>query len=265
MLEEFEDQRLRLILDVHKSVCDATLVHFRTPVAIDNKDEGGFDPVTAADRAAESVIREAIAARFPDDGIFGEEFGSEPGRSGHDWVIDPIDGTRAFISGLPVWGVLIGVLTHGRPRLGALFQPFTGERFFSDGQRSFYDGPGGPRILTARSTKTLAEATLMTTSPRLFHGDEARAFETLETGVRMSRYGCDCYAYAMLAAGHIDMVAESGLNPYDILPLVPILQAAGATVTQWSGAPLSIHGKQSAIAAATPELHQAAIEALAGS
>jgi len=241
----------------------AILPFFRSRHATEDKSAGGvFDPVTEADRAGETVMRNLIQSHFPAHGVLGEEFGTENADAEYVWVLDPIDGTRAFISGIPVWGTLIGLTRDGVPVYGMMNQPFTGERFSGDGRKARYDGPGGPRELHTRQTPSLNEATLMTTSPQLFAGAEKAAYQRVENAVRMARYGCDCYAYCMLAAGHVDLVIESGLKPYDIVALIPIVEGAGGIVTSWDGG--SAAGGGTVIAAGSKALHQAALALLAG-
>jgi len=237
-----------------------TLPRFRQNGSVTNKEATGFDPVTEADREAERALRAVLKARFPDHGILGEEWGSENLDRRHVWVIDPVDGTRAFIAGLPTWGTLIGLLDRGDAVAGLMAQPFTGELFFAVGGRGVYEGPGGPRPLAARNTVRLADATLCTTSPALF-GAARPAYDRLEASVRLVRYGTDCYAYAMLAAGHVDLVIEAGLQAYDIVGLIPLIEAAGGVVTDWRGGPAEAGG--AIAAAATPALHAAALEILA--
>lgn len=239
-----------------------TLPRFRSQGAVVNKLSGGFDPVTEADREAERAIRALIGAQFPDHGILGEEHGSENLASRHVWVIDPIDGTRAFISGLPVWGTLVGLTVDGDAVAGLMSQPFTGELFYANADGAFYEGPGGPRKLGARKTTKLEDATLFTTTPALFKGEARSRFDLFETKVQLSRYGTDCYAFAMVAAGTVDIVADPGLKPYDIVALIPIIEKAGGVVTTFDGRPAENGGD--ILAAATPELHAAAMEALRG-
>lgn len=237
-----------------------TLPRFRAEGAVANKKEAGFDPVTEADREAERAIKALILNEFPDHGVLGEEHGVENAASRYLWVIDPIDGTRAFISGLPVWGTLVGLTVDGDAVAGLMSQPFTGELFYAAGSASHYEGPGGPRILRTRNTTKLADATLFTTTPALY-GDGKRAlYDRLEASVRLARYGTDCYAFAMVAAGHADIVADPGLQPYDIVGLIPIIEKAGGVVTTFDGRPAEQGGD--ILAAATPELHAAAMEIL---
>ena len=226
-------------LDFLESLADAaaqqTLPRFRNRLDVGNKQDGGFDPVTEADRAAEFAIRRLIESRFPDHGILGEEHGVSNADRRHLWVIDPIDGTRAFISGVPVWGTLVGLYEDGRALLGMMDQPFTRERFLGGPEGSFYRGPGGEQRLQTRDCGDLSSAILFTTSPRLHTGASQARYEALENAVMLARYGCDCYAFAMLAAGHVDIVVESGLKPYDIAGLIPIIEGAGGIVTTWRG------------------------------
>ena len=238
-----------------------TLPRFRRFGDVANKLEGGFDPVTEADREAEQAVRALIRAEYPGQGILGEEFGSENASSDHVWVIDPIDGTRSFISGIPLWGTLVGLTRRGNAVAGMMAQPFIGELFYAAGGEAWYEGPHGARQrLSARKTVALSVATLCTTTPALFQGDRRVAYDRLEKAVRLARYGTDCYAYVMLAAGNVDLVVEVGLQPYDIVALIPIIEAAGGVVTEWSGGPAEDGG--GIVAAATPELHAAAMDAL---
>jgi histidinol-phosphatase len=236
------------------------LPHFRTAFAIDHKGGDFFDPVTAADRAAESVIREALAGAYPAHGIIGEEFGSTRSDAEYCWVIDPIDGTRSFILGLPLWGTLIGLMRGGVPLLGMMDQPFTGERFFSGESEAFFRHNGATLKMRARACPTLGEALLATTTPEYFTGEDAQRFEALSRAVRLRRYGGDCYNYCMLALGQIDLVVEAGLNPYDIIPLIPIVERAGGVVTAWNGEDARSGGR--IIAAGDPRLHEAAVKML---
>jgi histidinol phosphatase-like enzyme (inositol monophosphatase family) len=220
---------------------ETILPFFRTALQPQDKNTGGqFDPVTEADRAAESAMRHLIRATFPDHGIIGEEFGPVQSEAEYVWVLDPIDGTKSFISGLPVWGSLIGLLHNQCPAYGMMVQPFTQERFYGDGRGAIWRGPGSGRQMTqrrlaTRSCPSLAEAVLMTTSPLLYSCGKLDLFRRVESRVRLSRYGGDCYAFAMLAAGHVDCVIESNLKPYDIVALVPIIEGAGGIVTTWDG------------------------------
>ena len=218
--------------------------------------------MTEADREAERAIRELIGRHYPGHGIIGEEHGAL--NDGHDdvWVIDPIDGTRAFISGLPVWGTLCGLTHKGDAVAGMMSQPFTGELYYADESGAWYEGPGGNRRIETRKTKALERAVLFTTTPHLYEGGKRQRFEALESKVRLSRYGCDCYAFAMVASGHVDLACEPGLQSYDIVGLIPIIEHAGGIVTRWDGGPAETGGD--ILASATPELHDAALAVLNG-
>jgi myo-inositol-1(or 4)-monophosphatase len=242
---------------------DTILPFFRTTLGIDdNKSASDFDPVTEADRAAEAVMRRLIKANFPQHGIVGEEFGNEREDADYVWVLDPIDGTKSFIAGFPVWGTLIALTRHGAPAFGMMHQPFIGERFTGDGGGAHYRGPAGERALTVRRCNALGDAVMFTTSPRLMNDADRAAFERVEAKVRLSRYGGDCYAYCMLAAGHLDLVIETELKPYDIAALVPIVTGAGGIVTTWDGGPAQNGGR--IIAAGDPRVHEAAMKVLGG-
>ncbi|PHS28175.1 MAG: histidinol-phosphatase [Robiginitomaculum sp.] len=215
-----------------------TLAHFDTPIGVEVKPDhpSGYDPVTIADRGAERAIRDLLDHHYPDHGIRGEEYGVKDTISDFSWVLDPIDGTRAFISALPVWGTLIALTRNGRPVLGLMDQPVTGERFFGLGDKAWlYKHGQQQRQLKTRSCEGLHAATLCTTDPTLFTKKERPAFEVLRETTRLQRYGLDCYAYAALARGGVDLVIESGLQDYDIAALIPIVEGAGGTVTNWSG------------------------------
>ena len=242
---------------------DAILPFFRTALGVEDKNRGGaFDPVTAADRAAETAMRTLIQRAFPDHGIIGEEFGSVRTDADYVWVLDPIDGTKSFISGLPAWGTLIALTRAGTPVIGMMHQPFMREHFFGDGAEARYRGPAGERKLMVRDCARLADAVLYTTSPRLMNDADRAAFVRVEDKTRLSRYGGDCYAYCMLAAGHIDLVIETELKIYDIVPLIPIITGAGGIVTTWEGAPVKGGGR--VVAAGDKRVHAAALKLLKG-
>lgn len=239
----------------------AILPFFRTSIAASDKNKGGaFDPVTEADRAGEAAMRQMIKRVFPSHGIEGEEYGDEGGEREFVWVLDPIDGTKSFISGIPLWGTLIGLKRNGAPCYGMMHQPFTRERFFGDGGSASWRGPGGERSLRTRRCDDLASATLSATSPRMFEGAALEGFLRVETAARLTRYGCDCYAYCMLAAGQMDIVIEAGLKPYDIVALAPIIEGAGGVVTTWTGGPVAEGG--SVVATGDKRLHDAVLKLL---
>jgi myo-inositol-1(or 4)-monophosphatase len=248
---------------------EAILPFFRTSIGADDKSRGGvFDPVTEADKAGEAVMRQMIRRAFPRHGVVGEEFGSEHADAEYTWVLDPIDGTRSFISGLPLWGTLIGLERAGKPVYGMMHQPFTRERFFGDGEWAGWRGPDlkgrgfAERRLSTRACASLGEATLMATSPALFDGAARAAFERVSSQARLTRFGGDCYAYCMLAAGHVDLVIEAGLQPYDIVALIPIIEGAGGVVTAWDGGSAAKGG--AVVAAGDRRMHEAALKLLAG-
>ncbi|WP_439574652.1 histidinol-phosphatase [Phreatobacter sp.] len=242
---------------------EAILPFFRTAMGIDNKaGTGGFDPVTEGDRAGEAAMRHLIRTTFPGHGIIGEEYGAENEDAEHVWVLDPIDGTKAFIAGIPVWGTLIGLARGRSPAFGMMHQPFMREMFWGDGARARYEGPAGSRSLLVRPCEGLGSATIMTTSPRLFDAETGSRYRAVEEQCRTYRYGADCYAYCMLAAGHVDLVVEAGLKTYDILALVPIIEGAGGVVTTWDGGPAGGGGR--IVAAGDRRVHEQALAILNG-
>ena len=242
---------------------EAILPFFRTSLGIEDKGSAaGFDPVTAADRAAESAMRALIKSSFPEHGIVGEEYGNEQTQAEYVWVLDPIDGTKSFITGMPAWGSLIALTRNGEPVFGMMHQPFIRERFAGDGGATHYRGPAGERELHVRPCATLADAMMFTTSPQLMNDADRTAFGRVEAAVRLSRYGGDCYAYCMLAAGHVDLVIETGLKPHDIVALIPIVQGAGGIVTNWEGESAVKGGR--VVAAGDKRVHAAAMKLLAG-
>ena len=216
----------------------AILPHFRALEGVESKSSARFDPVTIADRAAEAAIREILRHERPEDGVSGEEFADHAGRSGRTWILDPIDGTRGFMMGLPTWGVLIALADEGGVRQGLMGQPFVGERFFTEAGGAWHVRGDRRTALRTRGCAALGEAICATTSPDLFDNDHRRRFDRLREAVRMVRYGTDCYAYALLAAGHVDLVVERGLKPYDIAPFIPLIEAAGGAIVDWSGHPI---------------------------
>ena len=241
---------------------ETILPFFRTSLSVENKNSGGdLDPVTEADRAAEAVMRRLIKANFPQHGIVGEEFGSELESAEYVWVLDPIDGTKSFIAGMPIWGTLIALMHNGAPAYGMMDQPFIGERFSGDNGAAKYTGPSGSRKLSTRKCTSLADATLFTTSPRLMNASDRAQFERVEKDVRLSRYGGDCYAYCMLAAGHLDLIIETELKPYDVAALIPIVSGAGGIITTWDGKPAQAGGR--IVAAGDKRVHDAALKLLA--
>ncbi|WP_268888887.1 inositol monophosphatase family protein [Marimonas lutisalis] len=222
--------------------------------------DGGFDPVTQADRLGEEAMREVLAARRPEDAIIGEEYGKSSGTSGLTWVLDPIDGTRGFLAGTPTWGVLIAASDEAGVQLGMIDQPYIGERFWGGFGEARMRGPQGERALAVRGDRPLDEAIVFTTFPEVGEPVEGAAFQEVSRACQLTRYGMDCYAYALLAAGQIDLVIEAGLSNYDIQAPIGVIEAAGGIVTDWQGGPALDGGR--VIAAAGRQQHDAALEIL---
>jgi len=253
VLVELED----FALELAHTAGGIARAHFRQPITVENKGGSAFDPVTNADRAIERVLRTAIIERYPDHGIVAEEEGERSGRGEYTWYIDPIDGTRAFMTGSPLWGTLIGLTRGAQPLFGVLVQPVLEEVFFG--------APGGSWLIKAdrrarlrrRACTALDQAVLACTHPDMFKDARLAAFNALAGRCLLHRFGGDCYNYAMLAAGFVDLVVEGQLKPFDIVPLIPILEGAGCVVTDWRGEKPLEGGY--VVAAATPELHAAAL------
>ena len=239
-----------------------TVSAFRHVVPMENKLEGpGFDPVTKADRDAEAKIRHLIEDQFPAHGIDGEEYGQMRMEAEWRWILDPIDGTRAFISGLPTWGTLIALAYRGSPVIGIIDQPYLKERYLGNPQGAYLNGTP----IKTRSLKALNKATLTTTDPDLFQDrNEKAGFQALKNKCQLIRYGLDCYGYAVMASGHMDLVLESGLNSYDMAALVPVIRGAGGVATDWNGIPVDQDGavEGQILAAANADLHGEAVRIL---
>ncbi len=241
-----------------------TLRHFRQSIEADDKALGTghrYDPVTEADRACEVAMRAILARERPDDAIVGEEFGSTPGTSGLTWVLDPIDGTRGYIAGTPTWGVLVSVGDAEGPLFGLIDQPYIGERFEGGFGRARVVGPQGETALRCRRARPLAQAILLTTFPEIGSDEERAAFSRVASRAKLVRYGMDCYGYALLAAGQVDLVIEAGLQPYDVGAPIAVVEAAGGVATDWRGGPA--HGGGRLIAAANAAIHAEALALLA--
>lgn len=239
-----------------------SLSFFRQPgLQAENKAASGYDPVTEADRACELAMREILDHERPDDAILGEEHGTKDGTTGLRWVLDPIDGTRGFVSGTPTWGVLIALCDANGPVFGLIDQPFTGERFEGGfGVASLTRGAQVTPLVT-RTTTALKQATLFSTFPEVGTTEDAAKFSRVSEQVKLTRFGMDCYAYALLALGQIDLVIEAGLQSYDILAPIAVIEAAGGIVTDWQGQPAHEGGR--VLAAGNAVLHAAALEVLA--
>ena len=261
MDQKLKDDLVACALAMADAARVETLRYFRVGNLVsDNKADAGFDPVTEGDRAAETAMRAVLAQLRPDDGVIGEEFGHSAGRSGFTWVLDPIDGTRGFVAGTPTWGVLIAVGDADGPALGIIDQPYIGERFVGGYGHAWVQGPHGRAALATRSARPLQDAILFSTFPEVGSAIERSAFEAVSKQVKLTRYGMDCYAYALVAAGHVDLVIEAGLHSYDIQAPIALIQAAGGLVTDWHGGPVHEGGR--VLAAANGEIHAAALAIL---
>jgi inositol-phosphate phosphatase/L-galactose 1-phosphate phosphatase/histidinol-phosphatase len=251
------------LIDFAASLADAarTVIrqHFRTPVTVDRKSDD--TPVTIADRDAESAMRAMIADTYPDHGIIGEEFGTVDGTSSLTWVLDPIDGTKSFISGRPIFGTLIALVRDGQPILGVIDQPILDERWIgATGHATLFNG----RDISTRRCAHLADAMANSTSPDLFAGDDVAKFRNLAESVWHMQYGGDCYAYATLAMGHLDLVVEADLKPFDFCALAPVINGAGGVMTDWQGQPLTVESDGRVAAVGDPSLMPAVMEILGG-
>jgi histidinol phosphatase-like enzyme (inositol monophosphatase family) len=222
---------------------------FRADHGLEDKSAGGlFDPVTRADKGGEAAIRKLVGERFPEHGFIGEEYGAERADAEFVWVIDPVDGTRAFIAGLPVWTTLIGLRFQGHPVLGSIGQPYLNELFVGSEHAARLISPAGERRLRVRPCRRLADALIATTDPGLFAGEDRQAWRTVRQTARLARYGCDAYAYAMVALGTLDLVIEPGLKPWDVEAAIPVLAGAGGFVTDWRGDPIGPEAGQAVLA-----------------
>jgi histidinol phosphatase-like enzyme (inositol monophosphatase family) len=247
------------LLELNRASAEVILPLFRTENGLVNKAGPGavFDPVTEADKGAEAAIRALVSKHFPEHGVIGEEYGSDRPDAEFVWVLDPIDGTRAFISGLPVWTTLIGLRHQGVPLLGSIGQPHIGEIFIGDARGSRLVNATGQQPLKVRACPTLDQAVIATTDPILFKGDQVEAWNRLRAAVKLARLGCDAYAYAMVAMGALDLVIETGLKAWDIEAAVPVLAGAGGYVTDWRGETIGTHGGQMLIGGDRAALEQA--------
>ena len=255
LMQELAELSSRIILPFFRNA----------PIADDKSGGKVFDPVTEADKQSEFAMRERIKHAFPEHGLIGEEYGAENISADYIWVLDPIDGTKSFISGSPLWGTLVGVLHKGRAIQGMMNQPFTRETFLGDGQKAEWSGPGlsgvrETRSLHVRPCADLAQATLLTTSPLLIPAEIRPAYARVEHKIRLPRYGGDCYTYCQLAMGQADLVIEAGMKPHDIVALIPIIEGAGGIITTWQGEDAAKGG--SIIASGDRRIHAAALELL---
>lgn len=253
------DECLELALRLADVAGEAIRPYFRQPLTVDDKAD--LTPVTAADRAAEQAMRSLIERCFPEHGIIGEEFGRVREDAEFVWTLDPIDGTKSFISGVPLFGTLIALTRAKRPILGIIDQPISRERWVGvAGRPTTLNGA----VVRCRACAGLAAATLFATTPDMFKGGEAAAFARVSGAVKLTRFGADCYAYGLLAAGFIDLVLEADLKPYDFCPMVPIVEGAGGLATDWGGEPLDLASRGRALIAGDRRTHEAALALLAG-
>ncbi len=265
-MTELDD--LTLLHRLADAAADETRPRFRTALVADDKHGGpgaaDFDPVTEADRAAERAVRRLLAEHRPEDGVYGEEYPETPGTSGRRWVLDPVDGTRAFVCGAPVWTTLIGLETERVPTLGVIDQPISGERWWGGaGLGARHRDRTGERPARTSACAALAEARLMVTDLRCAPGaylteDQAARLLRLSAACRLTRQGLDSYAFGLVASGHLDLVAEAGLGWHDVAAVLPVIEAAGGTVTDWAGAPVTAKWDGTMIAASTQALAGAA-------
>lgn len=234
------------------------LPHFRRNIDIDVKSGAVWDPVTEADRAGERVMRAMIEKNYPEHGIVGEEYGTKLGRSGMTWILDPVDGTRAFICGMPTWTTLIGLTRDNDALIGVMNQPFVGETFYGNPEGAFHARGGETQKLKVRAARPISDAILTTTAPELYRTPhEKSVLARLSAAARLTRYGGDAYFFCLLAAGHIDIAMDARMETYDIAPLIPIIRGAGGVVSTWSGG--SATGGGNVISATAPELLEEAL------
>jgi len=253
------DTLLNLALHLADAAGEVIRPYFRKPLAI--RDKPDLTPVTAADRAAEAAMRALIEARFPDHGIVGEEFGRVREDAEFVWTLDPIDGTKSFISGVPLFGTLIALALDGRSILGVIDQPVLRERWVGvAGRPSTLNGAA----IRCRACPTLAAATLFATTPDMFKGEDAACFARVSAAVKLTRFGADCYAYGLVATGFVDLVLEASLKPYDFCAMVPIVEGAGGVATDWRGRSLHLASDGRILVAGDRRLHGAALALLGG-
>ena len=251
------DAYLSLAAELANAAGAAIRPYFRTALTVDDKAD--LSPVTAADRAAELVMLKLIAARFPQHGIIGEEYGRERDDAEFIWVLDPIDGTKSFISGVPLFGTLIALARHGKPILGIIDQPISHERWVgAEGRETTHNG----RVVRCRPCHGIAAATIFATSPDMFRGDDSDAFSRVARAAKLVRYGADCYAYGLVALGFVDVVIEASLNPYDFSAMLPIIEGAGGIATDWQGAPLGLSSDGRVLIAGDKRTHGDALDLL---
>ena len=266
-METCPDSFIALAERLAETARDVVLRYFRQSLSVERKADE--TPVTVADREAEAAMRAQIAAEFPDHGVVGEEHGDDRPDAEYVWILDPVDGTKRFITGHPQFGTLIGLLHRGRPILGVIDMPAMDERWVgAAGHPTRHRDPSAtredPREVHVRPCPGLDRAALFATSPHMFEGDDFTAFERVRTKVAMPLYGGECYAYGLLASGFADLVIEADMGVYDYLPLVPVIVGAGGTITDWRGAPLGLHSDGRVLSAGDARCHAAARDLLTG-
>ena len=254
---DLEEKLLAVVEKLADTARDIAQGLFRSQdIGLQDKDD--LSPVTLADKRIELAWRDIIEKEFPNHGIVGEEFDEKTAESNVTWVLDPIDGTRQFVMGMPLFGSLIGVLVDGQPVIGCLEAPIMGERWIAS--------PGSGSRLNGKTVKTsitdrLTTARLMSTAPAMFAGETRERFSRLSNLCKDVRFGTDCYAYGLLALGHCDLVAEADMKPMDIMPLIPVVERAGGVVSDWHGQACTLTGNGTILASASPELHAQALAA----
>ena len=262
MTDNVDPAMIDLALQLADTSRPVILDYFRTNLTVERKDDAS--PVTRADLEAEEVLRQRLAAEVPDHGIFGEEHGGERLDAEYVWVLDPIDGTRAFVNGIPLFGTLIALTRNGTPVLGVIDHPALGERWLgAAGAPTLHWGRGDDGVpVSVRACEALDQALLCTTSPAMFSSDQLARYQRVQAAVLDTRFGTDCYAYAMVASGQTDLVVEAGMKPYDYLAHAVVVAGAGGTITDWRGAPLALTSPGSVLAAGDARVHAAALELL---
>jgi myo-inositol-1(or 4)-monophosphatase len=256
------DELTDFALELSRAAAAAILPHFRQNTPVQVKLAEHWDPVTEGDRAGERAIRHLIEKTYPSHGIIGEEYGEKTGSSGLTWILDPVDGTRAFVIGLPTWATLIALCEDGVPRLGVMSQPFIGDTFFGNPSGAWLDHRGKRQAISVSTCPLLANAKAGTTAPHLFAGPNATALANLQNSCKLTRFGLDAYSYCLLASGHLDLALDPKLQVYDIAALIPIVRGAGGAIGSWSGH--DVHKGGDVIAAANDALLEQAIATMQG-
>jgi myo-inositol-1(or 4)-monophosphatase len=256
------DALTRFALTLAQAAGEAILPHFRKNSPIDVKNHSQWDPVTEGDRAGERAIRALIEKHYPSHGIIGEEYGTKDGSAGLTWVLDPVDGTRAFVIGLPTWTTLIGLYENGEPLLGVMYQPFVGDMFYGNPEGAWLSHRGHTEAIRVLPSASLSHAALGTTTPHLYKGKDRDGFERLRKAVKVTRYGGDAYFFSLLAAGHLDIAMDADLQIYDIAALIPIIRGAGGHVGSWANT--NPHEGGHILAASSEKLFQAARDKMLG-